>query len=306
MKTNLSSVRIPRKINENGILSKRSKSEKVLYAIVFVIFLIQSVSLVYPVIWMFISSLKTAYEYNIVRDHFGLPEVWQFQNYAAAFQKLETYDGTNFFGMLLNSLWIVGLSTFLSVVGPLVTGYTMSKYRFRGRTFIYTVAVTAMVIPIIGTSAANMKFIRSIGFYDNPLYIIWSCSGGFGTNFLVYYGFFKSVSWSYAEAAQIDGAGHFRIFFKIMLPQAVPIMMTYAITNAIMYWNAYESVLLYMPSHWTLATGLYDYGLRVKERSGNYPVYFAGLIISMIPTLILFASCSQKIMTSISIGGLKG
>ncbi len=232
------------------------------------------------------------------------PQKLVFENYVEAFSLLKVDDVT-FGGMIFNSVWYTALATFLNIMMPLICGYTLSKYQFKGRELIYTVAVTAMVIPVVGTGAANMRFLKIMNFYDNVLYVIWSFSSGLTSTFLVYYGFFKSVSWSYAEAAQVDGANHFLIFFKIMLPQALPIMMTYAITSSIGHWGDYQNVLLCLPSYPTLAAGLFEYKT-IAERTGNYPQYFAGLVISMIPTLVLFASFSSKIMTSISIGGLKG
>ena len=81
--------------------------------------------------------------------------------------------------------------------------------------------------------------------------------------------------------------------------------MTYAITGAITNWNEYNTMILYLPSYPTLASGLFEYQSNAI-RMANYPVYFAGLIISMIPTLILFGIFSDKVMTSLSFGGLKG
>ena len=172
---------------------------------------------------------------------------------------------------------------------------------------MYAIVVASMMIPLVGTTAAYMKYIDFLDFYNKPMYVVYTGLGtGFGGSFLVYYGFFKSISWSYAEAVQIDGGGPFTIFFRIMLPQAMPILLTYAITNGIMYWNEYESVLLYLPDWPTLASGLFEYKAEIARSDGGYPVYFAGLLISMVPTLILFAIFSNKIMSSISIGGLKG
>ena len=108
------------------------------------------------------------------------------------------------------------------------------------------------------------------------------------------------------EAAKIDGANPFVIFFKIMLPQGVPIIMTYAITGAIGSWNEYNTMILYMPSYPTLASGLFEYESVAIYQGINVPVYYAGLIISMIPTIALFAVFSDKNISSISIGGLKG
>lgn len=299
------------KVNDTdgGMLNKRSGGEKTLYIIVFIIFVIHSFTLIYPVLWMLVSSLKTKYEY-ILGNPFSFPEAFQWSNYSSAFKKLYAItasgDTVYFDGMLLNSLWYVALSVSCYVFVPAVTGYVMSKYNFKGRNLLYTIVITSMMIPIVGSSAAYLKFLSTINIYNTPLFVLYNGLGaGFGPSFLVYYGFFKSVSWSYAEAVQIDGGGPFTIFFKIMLPQAAPVLLTYGITYAISCWYEYESILLYLPDYPTVSAGLISYKAQL-DRTGDFPVYFAGLIISMIPTLILFSVFSNRIMGSISIGGLKG
>jgi len=169
----------------------------------------------------------------------------------------------------------------------------------------FSIAIISMTIPIVGATASYMKIIAFLNLYNTPFYTIVTSLGGFGGSFLVYYGFYKSVSWSYAEATMIDGGGPYTIFFKIMLPQSVPIILTYFITGAIANWNEYQTMILYLPDYPTLASGLFEYQAN-SIRMADYPVYFAGLIISMVPTLLLFGIFSDKIMTSISIGGLKG
>ena len=290
---------------DNGafILTRRSKVEKSVYTFVFIIFVLYSLSLLFPVVWMIVSSFKEATEYTM-GNAFDLPKEWHFDNYIKAFELLNVGE-TNFFGMIFNSLWYTSIVTSLGAFVPAVTGYVMSKYKFPCRNIIFTIAITSMVIPIVGNMASYMKIIGILGLFDNPLYAVITSLGGFGGTFLVYYGFFKSVSWAYAEAATIDGADSYSIFFRIMLPQAVPIMLTYAITGAIVNWNEYMTMILYLPSFPTLASGLFEYQSNAV-RSVNYPVYYAGLLISMVLTIILFASFSNKIMTSLSIGGLKG
>ena len=250
------------------------------------------------------SSFKEVNEYNL-GGAFSLPTVWEFENYTEAFQSLnDPLTGTSFFGLIFNSIWYTVLTAGMASIVPSVTGYVISKYRFPGRDFIYAVAIVALTIPIVGSGAASMKLWHQLNLYDNPLRVVVGGLGGFGGTFLVYYGFFKSVSWSYAEAAEIDGAGPYTVFFQIMLPQAVPIILTYMITGAIGAWNEYQSIILYQPSFPTLASGLFNY--KSNTARADIPVYYAGLVISMIPTLVLFSLCSSKIMTSISIGGLKG
>ena len=130
-------------------------------------------------------------------------------------------------------------------------------------------------------------------------------TSGFGFNFIVLYGFFANVSWSYAEAVFIDGGGHATVFFKIMLPQAFPPMMTLAIMSFIGCWNDYMTTLLYMPDYPTLASGIYKIQTTMK-RDGHYPLYFAGLVIATIPVIVIYSLFSDMIMKNFTVGGLKG
>lgn len=289
--------------DKGGILTRKTTGEKILYVIVFIIFFIQSLTLIVPVLWMIMSSFKGALEY-MGGYAFDLPKKWLYTNYVKAFEVLNVGD-TDFVGMIFNSLWYTAISTALGVFMPAATGYAMAKYKFPGRSVIFSVAIISMVIPIVGATASRMKIIAMLGVYDSPLYVVVSFLGGFGGSFLVYYGFFKALSWSYAEAVMIDGGGHFVIFFKVMLPQAAPMLLTYAITGAIGNWNEYSTMILYLPSFPTLASGLFEYKDNAV-RAANFPVYFAGLILSVVPTIALFCVFSNRIMTSISIGGLKG
>ena len=292
-----------KKVKDNNILTRRTKGETVLFVIVFIIFVIQSISLFLPIVWMFLSSLKKPLEYA-GGYAFDLPEDWLFSNYKLAFDVLNKGDVT-FFGMIFNSLWYTTVVAVMSAFVPLVTGYVMSKYNFKAKPVIFALAITSMTIPIVGATASHLKIVHLLGLYDTPLYVVVSCFSGFGGSFLVYYGFYKNVSWSYAEAGMIDGASPFVIFFKIMLQQAMPIFLTYLITGAIACWNEYYVMILYIPSYPSLASGLYEYQA-TAIRLANYPVYFAGLIISMIPTIAIFAIFADKIMTNLSVGGLKG
>lgn len=291
-----------KKTKETSFLFIHRGADKVIFGVVFVVFFLHCITLLFPVAWMFMSSFKESEEY-FIGNAFDFPEIWMISNYKEAFTLLNV-GKTNFAGMVFNSLWYTAITTGMSVIMPAITGYVLSKYDFRGRNVIYTVAIFALTIPIVGSTASGLKLIASMNLLDNPLYLIVSGLSGFGGSFLVYYGFFKSVSWAYAEAAEIDGANAYVIFFKVMLPQALPIMGTYAITGAISNWNAYEPNILYLPSYPTLAYGLFAY--KSNAARTNYPVYFAGLIIAMIPTIVLFSIFSDKIMSSISVGGLKG
>lgn len=285
-------------------LEQRTKGERVLHIIISVILCVEIATLFVPWIWTFFSALKESFEFE-TGSPFALPKKWLFSNFLMAFEELEV-DGTTFGGMIWNSIWYVGINTLLDLFVPACTGYCISKYDFKGKNLIYSVAITCMTIPIVGSMASAFKIYTTIGVYDTPLYVVISSMGGFGGTFLIYYGYFKNISWSYAEATMMDGGGPFTIFFKIMLPQALPLITTYAVTGAITSWNDYMTFVTYMPSWPNLATGLYQFQASVGVRSANMPVFFAGTLISMIPTIVIFMTCSSKIMTSLSVGGLKG
>lgn len=207
--------------------------------------------------------------------------------------------------MFFNSIWHTACVAGGGVFTCSCTAYILSKYKFKASGVIYTVIIFTMTIPVIGTTGATFKLAMDLGVYNTPLFILLTCLVGYGMNFLVLYGFFNNVSWSYAEAAFIDGATHFTVFIRIMLPQALPIMTTLMITSAIGAWNDYNTMLLYMPSYPTIASGLFNVS-RVLPRSGNTPAYYAALVISILPILILFLAFSDSIMKNFSVGGLKG
>lgn len=301
-----------KKVRERNILTSRGTGEKVIFAVVFVFFTIYALSLIFPIFYLFINSFQSKLDYynnlGTEGNAFALPEVWKWENYVTALSNMFAHDSYgNQIGlpeMFFNSLWYVVFSVGLSILGCSFTGYALSKYDFFGRKAIYAVIIFTMTIPIIGSTGASFKLMVDLGIYNTPLVLVTSF-GGFGFNFLILYGFFKNLSWSYAEAVFIDGGGHFTVFFKVMLPMTKAPIFTLAVMAAISAWNDYNTPLLYMPDYPTVASGLY----KIKEsfmRVGDTPAYFAGLIMSMIPVIVLFSCCSGTIMKNFTMGGLKG
>ncbi|MBQ4098975.1 MAG: carbohydrate ABC transporter permease [Clostridia bacterium] len=295
------------RIKDSGsVLYKRTKGEKVIYAIIFAFFALYTALMVFPFIWLFISSFKSSYNYLEDIDHFrvmALPTKWMFENYAKAFVELE-HDGTNLFGMFFNSIWYTAVVVIEGVFFSACTGYSLSKYKFKCKNLIYTVAVVSMTIPVVGTLPASFRLSAALRIYDTPLQPIVTCAGGFGFNFLIMYAFFKNMPWSYAEAVFMDGGNDFIAFFKVMLPMAVGPIVTLSIIASISCWNDYTSIILFMPSYQTVASGLYFVQLTMFEKFPT--IYYAALFISMIPVIVVFAIFSEQIMKNMSVGGLKG
>ncbi len=293
---------------EASILYKRSASEKILFGIVFVIFFAYALSLVLPFVWLIMNSLQDSkvYNTNLANNiNFEVPKTLIWSNYSYAFENLE-YADTNILGMAFNSVWYTAVNVFGNLFAASMVAYILAKYEFKARNFIYGVIIFCMTVPIVGTTGAHMRLVTQvIPIYNTPLYPILKNFSGMGMNFLVMYGFFKNISWSYAEAAFVDGASDFLVFFQIMLPQALAGVITLGIMSAIGAWNAYMDVLLYLPDYPTIASGLYGVS-RVLPRKGLAPVYFAALVLSLIPIFAVFLCFSDLIMQNFAVGGLKG
>ena len=302
--------RIKNKIFEpRGLLEKRSGSGKIVFGIFFLLFLAYALTLVYPLLWMVVNSFRDSTDYVIAMatgNAFSFKNiVWNAANYADVMSLITAADAS-YLAMAWNSVWITTLSSLLAVFMPTITAYALAKYTFRLRGSLYAVAIITMILPIVGNGGAALKFWASIGIYNTPFYIFLNGLGGLGgMYFLVMYGFFKSVHWSYAEAVFIDGGNDFTALFRVMMPQAFNMMALFFIMNFMAGWNEYQNLLIYMPSYPTLATGMYLVSTTL-ERTGKMPLYYAALTISIIPILVLFIAFSNQILTKVTISGIKG
>lgn len=290
----------------------RSIKGNILFAVVFVLFLIYALSLLAPFVFLLFNSLKSPTEYltdSIEGNIFNLPDEWRFSNFGKVFSEMKIMNSYGeyiyFPTMLLNSLWFSVVTTLGGLIASSFTAYVIAKYKFKLRGLFYGIAIVTMTIPIIGATGAMFKLTYDLGIYNTPLYPILTSLGGFGFNFLVLYGFFKNISWNYAEAVFVDGGGHFTAFFRIMLPQIFPALLTLGIISFIGAWNDYTTPLLFLPDYPTIASGIYNVQVHLK-RGGDYPQYFAAITISIIPIITLFAVFSDSLMKNLSIGGLKG
>ena len=133
-----------------------------------------------------------------------------------------------------------------------------------------------------------------------------SCLNGFDYTFLIIYSYFVNVDSAYAEAAKMDGASNLVIFIKIMIPMVFPSILVMWLSNVIKLWNDYTTPLIYMPSHPTLSTGIYNLQKLSAYMDGGMTAFFAAIIISMLPILLIFTLTQRKIFSINVEGGIKG
>ncbi|MBQ3571217.1 MAG: carbohydrate ABC transporter permease [Clostridia bacterium] len=281
---------------------KLTLAQKIVFTIVFIFFSLYAVSIIFPFFWAILSSLKTDDEYY--ETVFALPKEWLFDNYVKAFSEFKIGNAT-MIGMIFNSLWLTFSGTLVAVMVASATAYIIAKYPFWGTKIIYRIAIFTMIIPIVGNLPAMYKLVVEDLQFDNPIGILALYAGGFGFNFIILHGFFRSVSWSYAEAGFVDGATDWTVYWKIILPQALPAIVSIAILSCIGIWNDYMTPFLYLKQYPTLALGIYQFEI-VQEHRSNVPIYYCAIIMSIVPILILFCCFQETIMENTVAGGLKG
>jgi ABC-type glycerol-3-phosphate transport system permease component len=282
---------------------KDSKQLTVTKIIVFIIFAFYAISLIFPFVWMIFNSFKTNQEF--FKDVWAWPNdiANGWTNFLTAMSMKKS--GSTVLTMTLRSFYLAIIGTVLSLISASTISYVVAKYKFPGRNLIYLLAVIVMIVPSIGTTSATYQLIKDLNLFDNVLALVLMYSGGFGFQFLLLYSAFRSLSWTYVEAAYIDGAGDFTSFYKVMLPMVAPTLVPLAILDFIGFWNDYFTPYMYMKNHPTLAVGLQSM-VSQMQYNANWPALFSLMLFSMVPVLIIFIAFQKQIMSNVTTGGLKG
>ena len=286
-------------------LNLRTGTEKIILAIAFFVFAVYAVSLVAPMIWSAYNSLKTMRTYN--EDPFFIPTFseMKWDNYIKIFDKDKMTVSIPF--AIFNTIWRTVGSVGISMFFTACTSYVVCKYanQFKWLNWIYAFVVTIMIIPVLGSTAASYEINHNILQIANKPWLYWlGWTTGIGFSFLMLYSAWQSLSWTYAEAAFVDGASNFKVFFNIMLPMIKPVLSALFVVNFIGGWSEYMETILYM-DEWP-SLGYLVYILQEQSRYFGMPMYFAVIVISMIPTLIVFVAFQETIMKNVTTGGLKG
>ncbi len=252
---------------------------------------------------------------GVVRD----PGKFQFlENYAFVFESMTAPDSNgarvSFFPMLFNTLYYTLAYGLAAVVSPMLCSYIYAKYskRVRWTKLVWVIMLVNMYVPLSASLASSINLAMQLGTYNNIFTFIWTYCGGFGGCFLIYYAIWKGLSWDYAEAAIIDGANHFTILFKIMFPMTLTVFWVLYITQIIALWSDYQVPMVYLSDYPTLAYGVFVFNSTVGAAgaSGLDPtsvtIKLAALFIVATPMFTLFMIFKDKMMGSLTMGGLKG
>ena len=280
--------------------------------IMFILIMVQTLTVIFSLYWMFSTSLKNQVEFGI--DNIGLPPNWRFSNYVKAFTYLNVqiqsgggYRYVYLAELLWNSLLFAAGHMIMVTGVHAIGGYVVAKFRkFWICRIIVSVIIILMALPVVSSLAASLDLNKALGVYDNFPMILYTCINIMDSSTLIFMGAYAGVHNSYIEAAKIDGAGNYRIMFKIAIPMIRTVITIIAVTTFIGQWNNYMTPYLYMPSMPTMAVALLNFSQSNANAISSEPMQMAAAALVCIPCLILFFIFRDKMIGNLTMGGLKG
>ena len=282
-----------------------------LYIVAFLIFAAYTVFLLYLIVWGLLTSMKDSEEflYNVL----GLPNQFRLSNYVDVIDvmrvEVKTAGGTRYVymeGMLLNSILVAVGGSILLVSAQCFTAYCVAKFSdYPISKILYTFNIITIILPVVGSGPSQLQVMHALGLYDN-IFGFWVTKLHYiGLDFMIFHAYFKSISKEYAEAAEIDGASQFGIFFRIMFPLATGMFLTLFLTEFVGMWNDYQTPLLIIPNHPTLSIGVFEFSRGTGNATSDLPHKVAGCMILFLPIFIVFLAFHNRLMNNVTMGGVK-
>ncbi len=287
------------------------KTEKLYKIFIYICLLAVAVSVVVPVAWVFLASVKQNSEFY--GNPWSLPEGLYFGNFISAWQKASMGQ------YMLNSVIVTALALGMLLVISLPAAYCLSRFKFRGRRFLngcfmagLFINVNYIVVPIFLMLRDGDTFLKKTfggGFLLDNLFVLALVYAATALPFTIYLlsGYFETLPRDFEEAAYIDGAGYLGTMVKIIFPLAKPSIITVILFNFLSFWNEYiiSMTLLGTGDKRTLPVGLMNL-MQGQQAKAEYGIMYAGLVLVMLPTLILYICVQKKLTEGMTVGGVKG
>ncbi|WP_211748107.1 carbohydrate ABC transporter permease [Paenibacillus sp. Marseille-Q4541] len=258
-----------------------------------------SILFLIPFIWMISSALK--YERDVMRFPIQwIPESFNgLNNFKAVWM-----GNVPFLQIYFNSVKIAVIVTLITLIISTMAAYSFTKLKFKGRNIVFILLLSFMIIPDQATLIPRFMLIRWMGLYDTHFALIFMSMFSIYFTFLLRQ-FMMGISDEYLEAARMDGAGHLRTFFSIMVPLCRPVIATVAIIKFIWSWNDYQNPLIFLQSKelYTIPLGM---TLFRDDYTTNDAIMMMASLSAIIPLLIVFVVLQKQVINGIALGGVKG
>jgi multiple sugar transport system permease protein len=252
-----------------------------------------------PFIWMISTSLKAR------EALYSIPIRWIPQDPSLeAYKAIFSLSTVNFFRALLNSFTVSILLTFIPLFTSAMAAFAFAKIEFRAKKLLFSAFLFTMMLPGTITMIPNFITLRNMGLLNTyTALVLPALCNAFAIFFMRQS--IIAIHDSYLEAAIIDGASLFRVFWTVIIPLAKPVLFTMGLFNFMGSWNGFLWPLIILSDRkkWTLQLGLSNLGSNFY----NYQHYLmAGAVISIIPILIVYLITQRYVEQGLSTGGLKG
>jgi multiple sugar transport system permease protein len=263
--------------------------------IVGTIMLLGALATALPFIWMITTSVKPLREARTYPPSLFPTEI-DTSSYATLFTELD------FARYLRNTVVVVAVG-FIGLLFMAMAGWGFARFRFRGKTTMFIVVLATLMIPVQVTLIPTYLILNKVGLTNTVVGIaIPTLVSAFGI--FLFRQFMETLPTEVIEAAKIDGAGEFRIFWSIVLPLSKPILAVQAVLTFIAGWNSFiwPLVIAGKQENYTLSVGL---ALLNQQQSINPPLQMAGASLMVIPILIVFIALQRHIVAGFTMSGLK-
>ncbi|MCR2804609.1 carbohydrate ABC transporter permease [Paenibacillus soyae] len=258
-----------------------------------------SIFFLVPFIWMVSSAFK--FENDVMR----FPIEWIPETINVVYNFKAVWMGNvPFYLFYWNSIKVALTVTLITLVFSSMAAYSFTKLQFKGRDLVFLLLISYMIIPAQATLIPRFMLIRWMGLYDTHAALILMDMFSIYFTFLLRQ-FMLGVNNDFIEAAKIDGAGYFRIFWSIMLPLCRPVLATVAIIKFIWTWNDYQNPLIFLLDKklYTIQLGM---ALFRDDYTNNYAIMMMASLSAIIPLLIVFVILQRQVINGIALGGVKG
>ncbi|MDH8679394.1 carbohydrate ABC transporter permease [Fusibacter bizertensis] len=295
------------------ISKERTSSSGKLYKIfIYFVLILMALSILIPVAWVFMASIKQNVEFY--GNPWRLPASFYLENFRAAWTTAKMGE------YMLNSVYVTTLAITILLVVALPASYVLARFKFRGAKFLNTafmaglfINVNYIVVPIFLMLKDGDQFLKkTFGsfFLMNNLTVLAVVYAATALPFTIYLisSYFVTIPKDFEEAAYIDGAGYGRTMIQIIFPMAKPSIITVVLFNFLSFWNEYIISMTLMSSAKgpkTLPVGLLNL-MQAQQSAANYGPMYAGLVLVMLPTLILYVCVQKNLTKGMTVGGLKG
>ena len=264
-----------------------------------ILFWAVGITMLLPLVWMISTACK------VEADVFKFPIEWIPTRWNLVNNMKEVWGGKYNFGMYYwNSIKVTIAATVLQVFVSTLGAYGFSKVNWKGRDQVFMLYLATMMIPPQVTVVSQFIIMREIGLYNSHLGIILLLAFSVYGVFLLRQAM-MAVPNSLSESATIDGAGHWTIYSRIILPLVKPTMATLATLKFVWTWNDYQTPLVFLNSRelYTIQLGMKQFA---SESGSYYSLIMAAAVSSILPLVIVFLFCQSFVVEGIAAGAVKG